>query len=257
MARARIDISNRATPAFQFYPNDWLSSLKVACMTPEQEGAYIHLLCHDWANDGLPDDPAILAQLSRLGDKWDGATVVQNCFEKHPHKNGFITNKRLEIEREIQTNNRKQKSKSGIKSAKSRAYMSQRMLNGRSTDVQRNANSSSSSSSSSSTSSTNKKEPPISPKGGEDGFEKFWKAYPRKTGKGKAFESWNKIKPSQEVQAQILQAIAEHCKTEQWKKENGQYIPFPATWLNQRRWEDSTEIILPFVPRPKDSEWTI
>lgn len=26
------------------------------------------------------------------------------------------------------------------------------------------------------------------------------------------------------------------CKD--WLKDNGQYIPYPSTWLNQRRWED-------------------
>ena len=23
-----------------------------------------------------------------------------------------------------------------------------------------------------------------------------------------------------------------------WKKQNGKYIPYPSTWLNQKRWED-------------------
>ena len=26
--------------------------------------------------------------------------------------------------------------------------------------------------------------------------------------------------------------------TEQWKKNNGQYIPYPSTWLNAKGWED-------------------
>jgi len=75
-------------------------------------------------------------------------------------------------------------------------------------------------------------------------FEIFWKAYPRKSGKGKALESWNKLKPSQDLQEQILEAVQAQCKTEQWKKDNGQYIPFPATWLNQSRWLDSPKIML-------------
>jgi len=29
--------------------------------------------------------------------------------------------------------------------------------------------------------------------------------------------------------------------TEQWRKDNGQFIPHPQTWLNQRRWEDDVE----------------
>ena len=27
-------------------------------------------------------------------------------------------------------------------------------------------------------------------------------------------------------------------ETKQWKSDNGQYIPYPATWLNARGWED-------------------
>lgn len=74
-----------------------------------------------------------------------------------------------------------------------------------------------------------------------DDFEIFWKAYPKKVGKGKAFESWQKIKPSAELQAKILRAVSEQSRSAQWQKENGQYIPNPVTWLNQRRWDDSPQ----------------
>ena len=37
-------------PAFQFYPNDWLSSPTILLMTPAQEGAYIRLLCYCWSD---------------------------------------------------------------------------------------------------------------------------------------------------------------------------------------------------------------
>ena len=36
----------------------------------------------------------------------------------------------------------------------------------------------------------------------------------------------------------MLSAIAKHKNTDQWKKDNGQFIPNPASWLNARRWED-------------------
>ena len=26
----------------------------------------------------------------------------------------------------------------------------------------------------------------------------------------------------------------------EWKKDNGQFIPYPTSWLNQKRWEDET-----------------
>ena len=31
-------------------------------------------------------------------------------------------------------------------------------------------------------------------------------------------------------------------KSYNWNKDNGQYIPNPTTWLNQKRWEDEIEI---------------
>lgn len=71
-------------------------------------------------------------------------------------------------------------------------------------------------------------------------FVEFWTAYPKKTGKGAAHNSWNKIKPkvSRETADKIIASVRAYAQTQQWKKENGQYIPNPATFLNQRRWED-------------------
>lgn len=74
-------------------------------------------------------------------------------------------------------------------------------------------------------------------------FTEFWSAYPKKTGKGAAYKSWEKIDPSIELIKKIMFAVKEQSISEQWLKSNGQYIPNPATWLNQERWED--ELILP------------
>lgn len=73
-------------------------------------------------------------------------------------------------------------------------------------------------------------------------FENFWIVYPKKVGKGKAFDSWKKIKPNKQRQEQIITAIQKQKQTRQWQSDNGQYIPNPATWLNQRRWDDEVEI---------------
>ena len=35
-----------------------------------------------------------------------------------------------------------------------------------------------------------------------------------------------------------MDAISAQKRSRQWTENNGQYIPNPATWLNQRRWED-------------------
>lgn len=109
------------SPAFQFYPSDWLSSPKVTMMTPAQEGAYIRLLCFDWDNNGIPDDDAAMAQLSRLGTEWENSQkILRSCFGPHPHRVGFLTNRRLQKERLKQKEFRKERSKSGLRGAKKR-----------------------------------------------------------------------------------------------------------------------------------------
>ncbi len=76
-------------------------------------------------------------------------------------------------------------------------------------------------------------------------FESFWSAYPKKVGKGYALKSWNKISPGKELTKKILSAVESQKHSQQWKKDDGQFIPNPATWLNQGRWEDNLEVELP------------
>ena len=36
----------------------------------------------------------------------------------------------------------------------------------------------------------------------------------------------------------MIQAVEKQKQSTQWQRDGGQYIPHPATWLNQERWED-------------------
>lgn len=88
--------------------------------------------------------------------------------------------------------------------------------------------------------------PPISPLAHDttksnlqDGrFTEFWDVYPKKVGKEAARKSWTRIKPNKELHAKILEAISRAKLSEQWRTENGRFIPNPTTWLNQGRWDD-------------------
>jgi hypothetical protein len=71
-----------------------------------------------------------------------------------------------------------------------------------------------------------------------DGFDVFWNSYPKKKSKGDALKAWKKLNPSLELQTTIYSAIDRLQITEDWKKQNGQFIPYPATWLNAMGWED-------------------
>lgn len=71
-------------------------------------------------------------------------------------------------------------------------------------------------------------------------FDGFWSAYPRKQSKGDAQRAWVKLNPNADLRASILQAIEVQKTSEDWTKDNGKFIPHPATWLNGRRWEDES-----------------
>jgi hypothetical protein len=69
-------------------------------------------------------------------------------------------------------------------------------------------------------------------------FDEFWSAYPKKKAKEAARKAWVKLKPDETLGKEIIQAVIESAKTKDWLKENGKYIPYPATYLNGKRWED-------------------
>ena len=72
-------------------------------------------------------------------------------------------------------------------------------------------------------------------------FENFWKEYPKKVGKGLAKRKWDSL--SLDQQEKILEVLPKHSNQPNWKKDNGQFIPHPTTWLNQERWNDEVEVI--------------
>lgn len=69
-------------------------------------------------------------------------------------------------------------------------------------------------------------------------FEVFWKSYPSKVGKDAARKAFEKRRPDDELLALMMAALDVQKCSERWTKDNGQYIPNPATWLNQGRWMD-------------------
>lgn len=69
-------------------------------------------------------------------------------------------------------------------------------------------------------------------------FETFWKAYPKHVNKKGAEKAFVKLNPDDGLLETMLAAVERQKQTAQWREQNGQFIPYPATWLNGRRWED-------------------
>lgn len=109
------------SPAFQFYPKDWLSDGLVRAMGHEARGVYIDLLSIYWNDGGLPSDPKALAArvalpLRTFQRLWP---LIAPCFEIGPNS---ITSKRLDREKLKQSDYRRLQQAKGLKSAKSRVY---------------------------------------------------------------------------------------------------------------------------------------
>jgi uncharacterized protein YdaU (DUF1376 family) len=89
-------------------------------------------------------------------------------------------------------------------------------------------------------------------------FEEFWKAYPKKVGKDAAKKAFEKRKPDQTMVDAILNAIHFQKASDAWCRDGGQYIPNPATWLNQGRWQDEVtnfkpvDIVHQTTPTPQN-----
>lgn len=91
--------------------------------------------------------------------------------------------------------------------------------------------------------------PPISPKEKEcvkddldtQRFESFWQMYPNKKAKANARKAWDKLKVDGTLYTEIMRGLTLHRKSRDWIKDDGQFIPHPASWLNGKRWEDEFE----------------
>lgn len=72
----------------------------------------------------------------------------------------------------------------------------------------------------------------------DQSFDRFWTAYPRKEAKQNAKKAFDKIAPDESLLTLMLESVEAWKRSEQWQEDGGRFIPHPATWLNQRRWED-------------------
>jgi hypothetical protein len=72
----------------------------------------------------------------------------------------------------------------------------------------------------------------------DEGFERFWDAYPRKEKKIDAIQVWRTIQPNDALIADIMAGLDLARRSHQWGREAGRFIPHPGNWLRDRRWQD-------------------
>ena len=82
-------------------------------------------------------------------------------------------------------------------------------------------------------------------------FEKVWSVYPKKFKKQEALEEFCSLNVSAELADRMVKSIKQQKGQENWKIENGRYVPFLVNWLKNKRWED--EVVSCTIMPPKDS----
>jgi len=85
-----------------------------------------------------------------------------------------------------------------------------------------------------------------------EGFDTFWAAYPKKRSKDEAKAAWKKLNPDAALQRVMLAAIDQQRRSVDWSRDNGQYIPHPATWINKKRWTDEITAVAPPLMNPRN-----
>jgi hypothetical protein len=81
-------------------------------------------------------------------------------------------------------------------------------------------------------------------------FDIFYQAYPKKKARDKALASWLKINFKETSFDFIMDSLNRFKKTDEWTKERGRFVPYPATWINQRRWTDEIPLA-----KEDDDDW--
>ncbi len=79
-------------------------------------------------------------------------------------------------------------------------------------------------------------------------FEEFWRAYPRKVGKGAARKAWGRV-PADVAFADLMVAVDGLARRHRaLPAQDRRFTPHPTTWLNQERWDDEDDAVV--TPEP-------
>ena len=71
-------------------------------------------------------------------------------------------------------------------------------------------------------------------------FDDFWRVYPRRVARKDAMKAWARIKAAE--YPKILGAVVRARCTDQWQRDDGRFIPYPASYLRGERWTDELEV---------------
>lgn len=218
-----------------------------ALMQLQVYGAYVRLLSRQWIEGSVPPDTARLAALLRVTEDYFAREIWPSLAGKFPEDGrGRRQNHRLAQERDrvlgkievLKSNGAKggRPPTKGLSKTKPKGFIRA---------------SESGDCVCSSGEGGCKGETPA-----PTGFAAFWAAYPRcdrKTGKSQCQRHWIS-KGLDAITDRVLAALDLSKQSAQWRKDGGEFIPLPLTWLHRTPWETDPEDLVPdgnHVPQAK------
>jgi hypothetical protein len=234
MQRGGYEMKKHDLPAMPFYVGDWKKAPEIRALSLAARGLWFEMLCLMWEStergyltiNGHPMTTEVLArQVGFACNLLEGLLAELESFAVFSRReDGAIFCRKMIRDVELSDKRATSGAKGGVCSSKLRSktqanYVANHIANTEDEDEDEN-------------------EDEVKVLDKERDFEKFWKAYPKKEGKGYCRKIWAKLQPSKTLLDTILAAVEVQSKTQKWTKDGGQYIPMPSTWLNQSRWED-------------------
>lgn len=222
-------------PFIKFYPSDFLAG--TSGLSPAERGVYITLLCLIYEHDGpIQRDDARLAR--RCGSP--KAAFVRTL-------DGLIAEGKITQDEDVLSNRRAEKAlmdrtnrtQNSTHAANQRWGAQGQKMQQKQREVDAGAMPSQcvGDASQKPEPDTRKRDTNVSLVQ-SDRFDEFWAAYPRKTVKSAARKAYAKaVKKARHDE--IMFGLSRHLPALQAKEQ--QFIPHPATWLNQERWSDEPE----------------
>jgi uncharacterized protein YdaU (DUF1376 family) len=235
---------SKAEHWFPLYVGDYLSD--TGHLSTSEHGAYLLLLMHQWRHGCVPSDEKQLSKITRqpLHD-WRRMSETILAFFAMEEGGAAYVQGRLERERAKADEYAARRTEKARKAATSR-WKADAPSNAPSMPV-----------ASSEHVPSNAWRCPTQPQPQEDtslrsvslsrasrtthpDFADFWAAYPRKAGKGAAEKAF----AAAIAKGATVAEIAAGLNRQAWPADP-QFIPHPATWLNQRRWQDDPAAAAP------------
>lgn len=84
-------------------------------------------------------------------------------------------------------------------------------------------------------------------------FEKIWEIYPRQINRIDALTAFEELNATEELVNEMIKAINEQKKQENWNVDGGKYIPHLSTWIKKEKWKDKVNVQQFYNPNLKNT----